>query len=97
MPPGSLPEVYSIHEQEDISCTEDNQTTEIEGHVRTLSHDQSLLSLTQESIESFAPPQEADLDDEQIGALLASARYLPEREANAERSHVCHSGREGLI
>ena len=43
---------------------------------------------TQDSIESIATHQEADLDDEQIRALLASPRYLPEREASAERSHL---------
>ena len=42
------------------------------------------------SIESIATPQEADLDDEQIRAPLASPRYLPEREASAERSQVYH-------
>ena len=36
-------------------------------------------------------PQEADLDDEQIRALLASPRYLLEREASAERSQIYHS------
>ena len=75
------------NEQEDITCTEDNQITEIEGHVKSLSCNQSLLSSTQDSIESIATPQEAeDLDDEQIRALLASPRYQPEREASAERS-----------
>ena len=41
--------------------------------------------------------QQADLDDEQIRALLASLRYLPEREASAERSQFYHSEREGLL
>ena len=53
--------------------------------------DQSWLSLTQDSMESLATPQEADLDDEQIRALLASPRYLTKREASAERSQVYHS------
>ena len=75
-----------INEQEDVTCTEDNQITEIEGHVKTLSNNQSLLSSPQDSIEGLATPQEADLDDEQIRALLASPRYLVEREASAERS-----------
>ena len=51
----------------------------------------------QDSIESIAMPQEADLDDEQIRALLASPRYLPEREASAERSQVHHSERDSLM
>ena len=41
--------------------------------------------------------QEADLDDEQIRALLALPRYLPEIETSAERSKVYHSEREGLM
>ena len=45
-------------EQEDITCTEDNQIAEIEGHVKSLSYNQSLLSSTQDSIESLATPQE---------------------------------------
>ena len=47
-------------------------------------------------MESLATPQEADLDDEQIRILLASPRYLLEREASAERSQICHSGGEGF-
>ena len=58
---------------------------------------QPLLSSTHDSIESLATPQEADLDDEQIRALLASPRYLPERDASAERSQIYHSEREGLM
>ena len=95
--PNRIVDNQIIHEQEDITCTEDNQITEIEGHVKTLSYNQSSLSATQDLIESTATPQEADLDDEQIGALLASPRYLPEREASAERSQVCHSEREKLM
>ena len=86
-----------INEQEDITRTEDNQITEIEGHVKSLPHNQSLLSSTQDSVEDIAVPQKADLDDQQIRALLASPRYSPEREASAERSQVYHSEREGLM
>ena len=89
--------MVKITEQEAITCTEDNQITEIEGHVKTLSYNQSLLSSTPDSIESIATSQEAHSDDEQIRALLASPRYLPEREASAERSQVYHSEREGLM
>ena len=95
--PNRIVDNQIIDEQKDITCTEDNQITEIEGHVKTLSCNQSLWSSTQNSIESIATPQEADLDDEQIRALLASLRHLPEREASAERSQVYHSEREGLM
>ena len=95
--PNRIVDNQIITELEDITCTEDNQITDIEGHVKTLSFNQSLLSSTQDSIESTATPQEADLEDEQIRALLASPRYLPEREASAERSQVYHSEREGLM
>ena len=52
-------QVMSPTEQEDTTSTEDNQITEIEGHAKTLSYNQSLLSSTQDSIESIATPQEA--------------------------------------
>ena len=55
------------------------------------------MSSTQDSIESIVTPQEADLDDEQIRALLASPRYLPEREASAARFQIYHSEREGSM
>ena len=84
--------------------SEESQIPETEDKGKELKNDpfsepynQSLLSSTQESIESLATAQEADLDDEQIRALLASPRYLPVREARAERSHIYHSDREGLI
>ena len=51
----------------------------------------------QDSAESIATPQEADFDDEQIRALLASPRYPPEREASAGRSQVYHAERENLM
>ena len=86
----------NIIKQEDITCTEDNQITEIEGHVKSLSYNQSLLSSIPDS-SSIATPQEADLDDEQIRALLASPRYLLEREASAERSQVYRTEREALM
>ena len=63
----------------------------------SLPYNQSLLSPTQDSIESIATPQEADLDDEQIRALLASPRYILEREASAEQSQIYHPEREGLM
>ena len=62
-----------------------------------VSYNQSFLSSTSDSAESIATPQEADLDDEQIRALPAPPRYLPEREASAERSQIYHSEKEGLM
>ena len=67
-------------EQEIAQSTEESQITEIEDKGLicdpfSLHYNQSLLSSTQDSIESIAAPQEADLDDEQIRALLASPRY----------------------
>ena len=58
---------------------------------------QPLLFSTHNSLESIAAPQEADLDDKQIRALLASLRCLLEREASAERSRIYHFEREGLM
>ena len=92
--PNSIVDNQIINEQEDITCTEDNQITEIGGHVKSLSYNQSLLSSTQDSIESIATPQEADMDDEQLRTLLASPLYPQERGASAERSQVYHSERE---
>ena len=63
----------------------------------SLTFNLSSLSSTQDSIESVDTPQEADLDDEQIRALLAFPQYLPEREASAERSQIRHPEREGLM
>ena len=92
----------TITEQEIAHFSEQSQITEIEDkelifNPFSLPCNQSLLSSNQDSIESIATPQEADLDDEQIRALLASLRYLLEREARAERSQVYHSEREGLM
>ena len=92
----------TITDQEIAHSTEESQITEIEDKglicdPYSLPYNQSLLSSTQDSIESIATPQEADLDDEQIRAMLASPRYLPEREASAECSQVYHSEREILM
>ena len=70
--PNRIVDNQIINEQEGITFTEHNQITEIEGHVKTLSYDHSLLSSTQDFVESIAAPQEADFDDEQIRSLLAS-------------------------
>ena len=93
-----------VTEPEIEHSTEESLIPEIEDKGKELIHDpfsltcnQSLLSSTRDSIESLATPQEADLDDEQIRALLASPRYLPEREASVGRSQTYHSEREGLM
>ena len=83
-----------VTEQEIEHSTEESQIQEIEDKF-SFPYNQSLLSSTQDSIERSAMPQEADLDDEQIRALLASPRCLPEREASAERSQIYHSETEG--
>ena len=91
-----------VTEQEIEHSTEESQIREIEDKGKeliypfSLPYNQSLFSSTQDSTESLATPQEAGFDDEQIRALLASPRYLLEREASAERSQIYHSEREGL-
>ena len=79
-------EQEGAHSTEDHKhySTEQSQIPEIEDKF-SLPYNQSLLSSTQDSMESLATPQEVDLDDEQI------RRYLPEREASAERSQIYHS------
>ena len=79
-----------VTEQETEHSTEESQIPEIEDKF-SLPYNQSFLSSTQVSIENLAMPQEADLDDEQRRALLASPRYMPEREASAERSQIYQS------
>ena len=85
-----------VVEQEIEHSTEESQIPEIEDKF-SLPYKQSSLSSPQDSVECLATPQEADLDDEHIRALLASPRYLPEREVSAERSQVYHSERESLM
>ena len=66
--------------------------------VRPWSFHQSVIASTYDSAESIAtPPPEADFDDEQLRALLASPLYLQEREEGADRSQVHHSERENLM
>ena len=85
-------------DQEDMHFTEDEQFNELEEiRVRLWYFHQSIVSSTQDSAESNATPQEADFDDEQLRALLASPLYLQERGGSAERSQVCHSERESLM
>ena len=50
---------------------------------------QSLLSSTQDSIESIATPQEADLDDEQIRSLrLHHGTYRSEKQVRNDRKVI---------
>ena len=56
------------------------------------------ITSTYDSAESIATPRpESDLDDEQIRNMLASPRYLLEREASADRSRVYRSFRENSV
>ena len=59
-----------------------------------------VLPPTEHSVDSaesiVTPPLDADWDDEQLRALLASPLYLQEREENAGRSQVYHSKRQDL-
>ena len=75
---------------------EDDQITELEDRVESLSYNQSFLPSTHDSSESIATPPESDFDDEQLRALLASPLYQQERGASEERSQVSHSERESL-
>ena len=93
-----------VTEREIEHSTETSQIPEIDEKVKELTNDPfslprdlSLLCSTQNSIERLATRREADLDDEQIRAMLASPRFLPGREASAERSQIYHSEREGLM
>ena len=91
--PKNIVDNPTITEQEIARSVEESQNTEIEekglaSDPSSSPYDESLLSFTQDSIETIATPQEADLDDEQIRALLASPRSLPERDANAKRPQV---------
>ena len=63
-----------VTEHEIEQSTEESQIPEIEDKF-SLRYNQSLLSSTQDSIESLAVPQQADLDDEQIRALLATTVF----------------------
>ena len=56
---------------------------------KLLPFNQSLLSSTQDSIESIATPQEADLDDEQIRALrLHYGTYRSEKQVRNDRKVI---------
>ena len=78
------------------SSVEESQIPETEVKFSWL-HNQLLWSSTKNSVESLATPCNAPWSDEQISALLTSPRYLPEREASAERSQIYHSEREGFM
>ena len=42
-------------------------------------------------------PVDLEISDEQLTDLLASPLFPQEREASADRSHVCHTQRENLV
>ena len=69
-----------VSEQKIKHSTEESQSPEIEDKSKELMYDPFSLpynqssTSTQDSFESLATPQQADLDDEQIRALLASPR-----------------------
>ena len=73
-----------VIEQEIQHSIEESQIAEIEDKF-SLPCNQSLLSSTQDSTESLASLKKQTWTTNKIRALLASPRYLPEREASAER------------
>ena len=77
-------------ENQELYSAEETQIPEIEDKF-SLPYNQSLLSSTQDSL---SKPCHVD---EQIRILLAPPRFLPEREASAERSQIYHSGGDGLM
>ena len=96
-PTGSSTTRSIVDNQENMHLTEDDQISELEDRVKSLSYTQSFPPSTHDSAESIATPPESDFDDEQLRALLASPLYLQERGASAERSQVKNSERESLI
>ena len=68
-----------------LSTTEDSQIPEFEDKFLFYPATSHCCLRLKIMLKSLAMPQEADLDDEQFRALLASPRYLPDREASAER------------
>ena len=73
--------VFSESEARDCSIPEiEDKGKELICDPFSYPHNQSILFSIPGSFVSFATPEEADLDDEQIRALLFSLRYLPERE-----------------
>ena len=78
-----------INEQDDITCTEDNQITEIEGHVTTLPYNQSLLSSTQDSIESIATPQKQTWTTNKfVLCWLHHGTYWSEKQVRNDRKLI---------
>ena len=96
-PPTGYEPIGIVDDQVNMHFTEDDQITELEGRVESLSYNHSFLPSTYDSAESIATPPEADFDDEQLRALLASPLHLQVRGASAERSQVYHSERESLM
>ena len=79
------------YESKDLIEVNDTEVTTI------LFHRQSMTS-TCDSAESIATlPLEADLDDEQVKAMLASPLYQQERESSADQPLVYHSDRQNSV
>ena len=56
--PNRIVDNQIFNEQKNVTCTEDDQITEIEDHVKALSYNQSFLSSSQDSAESIGTPAE---------------------------------------
>ena len=95
--PNGIVDNQIVDNQENMHFTEEDQITELEDRVKSLSYNQSFLPSNQDLAESIATPPQLDFDDEQLPALLASPLYPLERGASAERSQVYHSERESLM
>ena len=76
--PNRIVDNLVVDNQENRNLAED-QITELEDRVKSLSYNQSFLPSTHDSAESIATPPESDFDDEQLRTLLASPLYLQER------------------
>ena len=64
-------DIRIVDDLENMHFTEDDQITELEDRVKSLSFNQSFLLSTHDSAESIATFR-SDFDDEQLRALLAS-------------------------
>ena len=50
-----------------------------------------------DSAESIATPPDSDLEDEQLGEMLASPLYIQERQEDEGQVRANHSERESLM
>ena len=72
-----------VDNQENMHFTEDDQITELEDRVKTLSYNQSFLPSTHDSAESIATPPESDFDDEQLRAQVQNEHKFITLNENA--------------